>query len=232
MTWSEMTKPILDGLTVLEFGAGSQPAALAGVLLADNGARVIKVEPPEGDRLRTAAPSAHLVLDRGKESLVADLRTARGRARARELAGGADVLIAGFAPGTAERFGIDYAALREVNPALVHCSINGFGAHGPYARIKAYDHVVQSKSGLFNLGQGGVLGYRPGPVFGNAPIASTGAGHLAASGIVAALLPRQQSGRGQQLEVPMYFGAHAVDYFGLMTWLLANGKVELSASKP
>jgi crotonobetainyl-CoA:carnitine CoA-transferase CaiB-like acyl-CoA transferase len=227
-----MTQPILDGLTVLEFGAGSQPAALAGVLLADNGARVIKVEPPEGDRLRTAAPSAHLVFNRGKESIVADLRTAEGRTQARDLAARADVLIAGFAPGTAEEFVIDDAGLRQVNPALVHCSINGFGSAGAYAGIKAYEQVVQAKSGLFSLGQGGQFGYRPGPVFGNAPIASTGAGHLAASGIVAALLARQQSGRGQQLEVPMYFGAHAVDYFGVMTWLLANGKVDLSASKP
>src|SRR5215212_8781438 len=111
-----MNQPVLEGLTVLEFGAGSQAAALAGVLLADNGARVIKVEPPEGDRLRTDAPSAHLVFNRGKESVVADLRTAEGREQARELAARADVLIAAFAPGVDERFGIDYASLREINP--------------------------------------------------------------------------------------------------------------------
>jgi crotonobetainyl-CoA:carnitine CoA-transferase CaiB-like acyl-CoA transferase len=74
-----MTQPVLEGLTVLEFGAGSHAAALAGVLLADNGARVVKVEPPEGDRLRTDSPSAHLVFNRGKESVVADLRTTEGR---------------------------------------------------------------------------------------------------------------------------------------------------------
>src|SRR3954447_4104836 len=227
-----MMQPVLEGLTVLEFGAGSQAAALAGVLLADNGARVIKVEPPEGDRLRTDSPSAHLVLDRGKESVVADLRTPRGREQARELAARADVLLAAFQPGVAERFGIDDASLRELNPALVHCSINGFGSAGAYAGIKAYEQVVQAKSGLFSLGQGGQFGYRPGPVFGNAPLAGTGAGHLAASGIVAALLARQQTGRGQQLEVPLYFGAQVVDYFGLMTWLLMAGKVDLSAGKP
>jgi crotonobetainyl-CoA:carnitine CoA-transferase CaiB-like acyl-CoA transferase len=227
-----MTQPVLEGLTVLEFGAGSHAAALAGVLLADNGARVVKVEPPEGDRLRTDSPSAHLVFNRGKESVVADLRTTEGRERARELAAHADVLIAAFEPGVAERFGIDYASLRELNPLLVHCSINGFGSEGPYAAIKAYEGVVQAKTGLFSLGQGGQFGYRPGPVFGNAPIAGTGAGHLAASGIIAALLARRQTGHGQQLEVPLYFGAHVVDYFGLMTWLLMAGKVDLSASKP
>src|SRR3954452_9273244 len=225
-----MTQPVLEGLTVLEFGAGSHAAALAGVLLADNGARVIKVEPPEGDRLRTDSPSAHLVFNRGKESVVVDLRTPEGRERARGLAASADVLITAFEPGVAERFGIDYTSLRELNPLLVHCSLNGFGSEGPYAAIKAYEGVVQAKSGLFSLGQGGQFGYRPGPVFGNAPIAGTGAGHLAASGIIAALLARRQTGHGQQLEVPLYFGAQVVDYFGLMTWLLSAGKVDLSAS--
>src|SRR3954454_6149337 len=227
-----MIQPVLEGLTVLEFGAGSHAAGLAGVLLADNGARVVKVEQPEGYRLRTDSPSAHLVFNRGKESVVADLRTAEGRERARELAAHADVLISAFEPGVAEGFGIDYASLRELNPLLVHCSINGFGSKGPYAAIKAYEGVVQAKSGLFSLGQGGQFGYRPGPVFGNAPLAGTGAGHLAASGIVAALLARQQTGRGQQLEAPLYFGAQVVDYFGLMTWLLMAGEVGLAAGKP
>jgi crotonobetainyl-CoA:carnitine CoA-transferase CaiB-like acyl-CoA transferase len=220
-----MSQPVLEGLTVLEFGAGSHAAALAGVLLADNGARVIKVEPPEGDRLRTDSPSAHLVFNRGKESVVADLRTAEGREQARDLAARADVVIAAFEPGVDERFGIDYATLRELNPLLVHCSINGFGADSPYAGIKAYEHVVQAKSGLMSLGQGSQFGYRPGPIFGSAPIAGTGTGHLAAAGILAALVARQQTGRGQQLEVPMFFGAQAADYFGLMTWQLATGKV-------
>jgi hypothetical protein len=72
------------------------------------------------------------------------------------------VLIDGFAPGTAEKFGVDYAGLREANPALVHCSINGFGSTGAYAGIKAYEQVVQAESGLFSPGQGGQFGYRPG----------------------------------------------------------------------
>ncbi len=227
-----MTQPVLDGLTVLEFGAGSYAASLAGVLLADNGARVVKVEPPQGDRLRTDAPSAHLVLNRGKESVVADLHTAEGRAQARDLAARADVVISAFDPTTEMSFGVDDASLRELNPALVHCSINGFGTEGPYAGIKAYDQVIQAKTGVFSLGMGGQFGYRPGPVYGNANIAGTGAGHLAASGIIAALIVRQQTGRGQHLEVPLYAGVSVVDYFGLMTWLLMNGKLELAASKP
>ncbi|MER5628402.1 CoA transferase [Streptosporangium sp. NPDC002544] len=218
-----MTHPILEGLTVLEFGAGSQPTALAGVLLADNGARVIKVEPPEGDRLRTSSPSAFLVFNRGKESVVADLRTPEGRERARSLAATADVLIEGFAPGVAEEFGIGYDDLRELNPGLVHCSITGFGSTGPYAGLKAYEHVVQAKAGTFTLGAGGVFGYRPGPIFINAPIASTGAGHLAVSGIVAALVAREQSGRGQRVEATLLQGITPSDYFGTMEWQSNQG---------
>src|SRR5262245_5993595 len=117
MSWSRgqgsplMSESILAGLNVLELGSGSRAAALAGVLLADHGARVTKIEPPEGDRMRSAQPSAFLVLNRGKESVVADLRTPAGRATARDLAATADVLIEGFRPGTAERFGIGHPEL-------------------------------------------------------------------------------------------------------------------------
>ncbi|MFI5953221.1 CaiB/BaiF CoA transferase family protein [Cryptosporangium sp. NPDC051539] len=225
-----MTQSILDGLTVLEFGAGSTPAALAGVILADSGARVIKVEPPEGDRMRTAAPSGHLFYNRGKESLVADLRTAEGQEQARALTAAADVVISGFAPGTAERFGIGYDELRQLNPLLVHCAINGFGSEGPYAKIKAYEQVVQAKAGIFTLGYGGFYGYRPGPIYCNSSFASNGAGHLAASGILAALLVREQTGHGQSLEVPLYNGISPSDYYGTMTWLWDNGKVTLPST--
>jgi len=220
-----MTHPILEGLTVLEFGAGSHPASLAGVLLADNGARVVKVEPPEGDRLRSMSPSAFLVFNRGKESVVADLRTSEGRAKACALAASADVLIEGFAPGVAEEFGIGYDDLRALNPGLVYCSVNGFGSTGPYARLKAYEHVVQAKAGVFTLGAGGMFGYRPGPIFVNAPIAGTGAGHLAASGIVAALVARERTGRGQRVEATLVQGITPSDYFGTMEWQCAQGLV-------
>ncbi|MCH5675619.1 CaiB/BaiF CoA transferase family protein [Streptomyces gilvus] len=223
-----MTRPVLQGLTVLEFGAGSHAASLAGVLLADNGARVIKVEPPEGDRMRTAAPSAFLVFNRGKESVVADLRTPEGRRQAQELAASADVVITAFAPGVTEEFGVAYEQLVGANPALIHCSINAFGSTGEYAHIKAYEHVVQAKAGVFKLGTGGYFGYRPDPIFVNGNVAGTGAGHLAASGIAAALITREQTGRGQRLEVPLFHGLTGTDYFGTMTWQVVNGKVALA----
>src|SRR5512132_4049435 len=107
---------ICDGLNVLELGSGSIAASMAGMVLADAGARVVKVEPPDGDRLRTVNPSGFLVWNRGKESLVADLRTAEGQEQLRTLAAGADVVIEGFAPGTTERWRIGAVALRAANP--------------------------------------------------------------------------------------------------------------------
>ena len=93
---------MLEDLVVLEMGAGSVPAAFAGMLFADYGARVVKVEPPEGDFLRTASESGFLVWNRGKDSLVLDLRTADGKARLRELAASADVVLEGFGAGVAD----------------------------------------------------------------------------------------------------------------------------------
>src|SRR5271155_3537722 len=118
---------ICAGLNVLELGSGSVAASIAGVVLADAGARVVKVEPAEGDRLRTENPSGFLVWNRGKESLVADLRTTDGQRTLRELAPQADVVIEGFAPGTTDAWGVGAEELRAINPAFIHCSITGFG---------------------------------------------------------------------------------------------------------
>src|SRR4051794_28218792 len=100
---------ICEGLRVIEIGSGSAAAAVAGMVLADAGARVIKVEPPDGDRLRRDNPSGFRVWNRGKESLVADLRTATGQQRLRELAAAADVVIEGFAPGRSTSWNIGAA---------------------------------------------------------------------------------------------------------------------------
>jgi len=128
---------ICAGLNVLELGSGSAAASIAGVVLADAGARVIKIEPPDGDRLRTENPSGFLVWNRGKDSLVADLRTTDGQDLLRELVLSADVVIEGFAPGTTDAWGVGPDALRALNPALIHCSITGFGNTGAYSASKA-----------------------------------------------------------------------------------------------
>ncbi len=210
---------ILDGLTVLELGAGSIAGSLAGMILADNGARVIKIESPEGDRLRTQLPPGFLVWNRGKESLTADLRTPAGQAEVGELARHADVLIESFEPGVAHGWGLGYETLRTVNPALVHCSINGFGSTGRYARLKGYEGVVAAKAGAFARGQ---FGFRPGPIFTAASLGSTGAAHMALGGILAALIVRERTGRGQRVEATLVQGINPVDYFGTMHWQYAR----------
>src|SRR5437764_6969238 len=108
---------ICEGLKVVEMGSGSIAAAMTGMVLADAGARVLKVEPPEGDRLRTHNPSGFLVWNRGKDSVVADLRTPAGRNRVRELAPAADVVIDGFTPGTSDAWGVGADVLCSINPA-------------------------------------------------------------------------------------------------------------------
>jgi crotonobetainyl-CoA:carnitine CoA-transferase CaiB-like acyl-CoA transferase len=166
---------------------------MAGLVLTDAGARVVKAEPPEDDRLRAANPSGLLVWNRGKESVVADLRTPSGQAEVRELAGAADVVIEGFAPGTTDRWGVGPDALRAVNARLVHCSITGFGRTGAYAGLKAYDSLVAAKAGLWARGK---CAHRDGPIFFPVPWGSFLSGEQAVAGILGALLDRERTGRG------------------------------------
>jgi crotonobetainyl-CoA:carnitine CoA-transferase CaiB-like acyl-CoA transferase len=201
---------ICDGLRVLELGSGSVASAITGMVLADAGARVIKVEAPEGDKLRRRNPSGFLVWNRGKESQVVDLRTPEGQAQLKDLAASADVVIGGFAPGRAAAWGVDAAALCALNPTLVHCSITGFGRTGPYADIKAQDSLIAAKSGLWSRG---AFGHRDGPIMYPMPWASFGAAMQAVAGILGALRMRDFTGRGQRLDATMWAGLDPLDYY-------------------
>jgi crotonobetainyl-CoA:carnitine CoA-transferase CaiB-like acyl-CoA transferase len=201
---------ILEGLNVLELGSGSVAASITGVVLADAGARVIKIEPPDGDRLRAENPSGFLVWNRGKDSLVADLHTADGQDQLRELARSADVVIEGFAPGTTDEWDVGPDALRALNPALIHLSITGFGKTGAYAGLKAYDSLVAAKAGLWARGS---WGHRDGPIMFPVPWASFGAAMQSVAGIIGALLVREKTGRGQALDSTLVAGLDPIDYF-------------------
>ena len=190
-----------SGLTVLDFSWG-MPGALATVVLADFGAEVIKVEPPNGDTFRSQ-PS-WLAWNRGKKSIVLDLETPEGREQAVALAQRADVLLESFRPGESQRLGIDYETLSRMNPRLVYCSINGFGQKGRLRNLKDYEGVIAAKSGRMST-WGGQLD-RPGPVYAAVRTATWAASQGAVRGILGALLVRDRLGRGQWVQTSVLQG--------------------------
>ncbi|MEU2763027.1 MULTISPECIES: CaiB/BaiF CoA-transferase family protein [unclassified Streptomyces] len=194
----------LDGITVVAVEQ-AVAAPFATRQLADLGARVIKVERPDGgDFARgydTAARglASHFVwCNRGKESLAVDLKDPRGLAVVRELAAGADVFVQNLAQGAAARLGLDAASLCAAHPRLVAVDISGYGAQGPYAHKRAYDMLVQCEAGLVS-----VTGTAEQPVKAGVPAADIAAAMYAFSGVLAALLRRATTGRGGPVEVSM-----------------------------
>ncbi len=187
------------------------------MILADLGAEVIKVERPgTGDETRHWGPpwaegengreSAYfLAINRNKRSITADLRDPRDRARIQELAATADVVLENFAPGTLERWGLDYATLQRLNPRLVHCSITGYGSDGPDAQRPGYDFAVQARAGWM-----AITGEPAGePVKVGVAVVDVLTGQNAAIAILAALAERVRSGRGQKTEVALLDSALA-----------------------
>ncbi len=203
-----MTDPAtpLAGLRVVDLSWGLA-GALASMFLADHGAEVIRVEPPEGDVLRTQ--SAYPLWLRGKKSVRLDLRTAAGRDDAHALVDGADVLVESFRPATAARLGFAPDTLARRCPRLVHASITGFGRRGPYAHVKGYEGVVQAKLGGMMHVAG--MAPRPGPAFPAVPYASFSAAMCALQGILAALYVRERCGVGQHVDASLVQGLAAHD---------------------
>lgn len=179
---------------------------LATLCLADLGADVIKVEPPEGDGIRNAGAarnpgmgSIYLTLNRDKRSICLDLKQPEGQAILDRLARWADVVVHNMRPEAARRLGVDYETLARVNPRLIHCSASGFASGSERAADPAVDDVIQAVSGLAALsaGEGAVPRYAP------TLIADKVSGLIASQAILAALLAREKSGRGQAVTVPM-----------------------------
>ncbi|RPK79024.1 MULTISPECIES: CaiB/BaiF CoA-transferase family protein [Streptomyces] len=199
------TSPLpLDGITVVAVEQ-AVAAPFATRQLADLGARVIKVERPDGgDFARgydTAARglASHFVwCNRGKESLAVDLKDPRGLAVVRELVAGADVFVQNLAQGAAARLGLDAASLCAAHARLVAVDISGYGAEGPYAHKRAYDMLVQCEAGLVS-----VTGTAEQPVKAGVPAADIAAAMYAFSGVLAALLRRATAGHGGPVEVSM-----------------------------
>ena len=196
-----------SGLRVLDFTRGMH-GNLAGVILADYGAEVVKIEPPSGDPFR--GHPAWGFWNRGKGSRVLDLKSDDGRAAARELVASTDVLIENFRPGVMTRLGLGYEEARELNPALVYASISGFGASGPWAQLKGYEGIVSAKTGRM-LEFASLVPNRGGPAFAAVPSAGYGALHAALQGILAALHVRRQTHRGTLVETSLLQGNSAYD---------------------
>lgn len=198
-------KKALDGLRVLDLSR-----VLAGpyctMILADLGAEVIKIEPPgEGDDSRAFAPfigneSAYFMsLNRGKKSIVLNLKNEKDKAAFLELVRIADVLVENYRPGTMEKLGLGYEALREINPRLVYAAISGFGHTGPYSQRPAYDMIVQAMGGIMSItGEPNRPPTRVGTSVGDITAALFGT-----IGIMTALTVRHASGKGQKVDVGM-----------------------------
>ena len=196
-----MTGP-LAGLRVADFGQ-YVAGPLTAVLLADQGADVIHVDPPGGPRM---AGVADAFLNRGKRRAILDLKRTGDLAVARRLAATADIVIENFRPGVLTRLGLDLDAIRQESPALITCSLPGFAADDPRASLRGYEGVIAAATANCQPR----TGEEPAgwdwerPTYSALPLASSFAAYLAAVSIVMALIARRRTGRGQRVEVPLF----------------------------
>ncbi|KTS05374.1 CoA-transferase [Methylobacterium radiotolerans] len=197
----------LAGMRVIEL-AHIMAGPVCGLMLADMGAEVIKVEKMEGDDTRRTVPpalegesAAYMMMNRGKRGISLDLKDPDGVAVLRRLLKGADALIENYRGGTMERLGIGYETLKVEFPELVYCSLSGFGRTGPYADRAGFDLVAQGMSGLMS-----VTGEGPGrpPMKCGPPVTDITAGILAAMGVLAAYANRLRTGRGQAVDTSLF----------------------------
>lgn len=193
----------LEGVRIIELAQGIA-GPYTGMLLAEQGAEVIKVEPPQGDRAR-GTPGFH-VWNRSKQSVVADLTTRDGKTLVQQLLATADVAILDTQPGEEHPLGLSYETLAQTLPRLVYCHLPAFGSKGPHARRYPDDTLVAALSGLL----GSQWSHRDGGVHLVIPIASYGAAFVACGSITAALYERTRGGKGQKIEVSWLAGAFAM----------------------
>ena len=196
----------LAGLVVVDLST-TLPGAQATQFLADCGAQVIMVEPPDGSPLRELAGWPALL--RGKRSVTLDLHDGADLERLRALLGGADVMVNTMRPTTAERIGLTDDALSKAYPRLVAATITGWGSTGPFRDYKGWEALVMAKTGVMHEKRG--LAPRKGPAYTTFSYASWGAAHAAVQGVLAALLERESSGRGQTVETNLVTGMGSMD---------------------
>lgn len=208
----------LEGITVLEF-ASYVSGPYAGMMLADLGAEVIKIETPDGgDPFRGWGAADYSAtfgsVNRNKKSVILDLKSDAGRNVAQALAIEADVLIENFRVGTMDRLGLGYDALSATNPRLIYCSVTAFGLTGPYAARPGYDTVGQAMGALLS-----VLTDLDNPKPMGVSLSDHLTGIMAAYGVLGAICARERTGRGQRVETSLlsstlaFLGENAARYF-------------------
>jgi crotonobetainyl-CoA:carnitine CoA-transferase CaiB-like acyl-CoA transferase len=215
----------LAGITVLDLSR-QLPGPLATMMLADFGADVIKVEDTKtGDNFRSTAPqqngvaTRHLMLNRNKRGLAIDLKATAGREVFLKLAAKADVVFEQFRPGVVKRLGIDYEAIRAVNPKIVYCSLSGFGQNAPLRDMVAHDPNYLSVSGVLSL-----LGRRgKEPAMTGPQLADITAAHMVTIGILMALRRAEASGVGDYIDISLFDSAFSLAVTAMSTYL-GSGK--------
>ena len=213
MTDNLQPNGVLKGVKVLDFSeyiAGP----LAGEMLADFGADVIKVEPPHGDFWRHTAPVApaesrgFMGVNKGKRSISLDLKNPASREVLHRAVKASDVLLANYRPGVAARLGADYETLSAINPRLIYCENTAFGSKGPYRDRPGFDLVSQAMTGIMSFeGAGGV----PHPIITTSPT-DLSAGMFMAYSVAAALYHRELTGKGQYIETSLFGAGIFVQY--------------------
>jgi len=199
---------MLEGIRVIEL-SHIMAGPVCGMMLADMGADVIKVEKiPGGDDTRRSVPpeingesAAFMMMNRNKRGIALDLKAEAGKEVLRRLVQKGDILIENYRKGTMEKLGLGYDTLAEINPGLIYCEVSGFGRTGPYADRGGFDLIAQGMSGLMSI-----TGEGPGrpPVKCGAPMTDITAGILAAMGVLGAYVERLRSGRGQCVDTSLF----------------------------
>lgn len=207
----------LRGIRVIEL-AHIMAGPVCGLMLADMGATVIKVEKIDGgdDTRRSVPPAlegesaAYMMMNRGKEGIALDLKAPEGKAILHRLLADADVLVENYRAGTMERLGLGYDTLKLAYPKLIYCALSGFGRTGPYAERPGFDLVAQGMSGLMS-----VTGAGPGeaPMKCGAPVTDITAGLLAAMGVLAAYTHRLKTGEGQAVDTSLFEAGITLTYW-------------------
>ncbi len=200
-----MKFPPFDELLVLELGQ-AVAGPYIGTLLADLGAEVIHIERPKvGDLARHWIPIRgdlsfyFAVVNRNKKSMTLDLKQERGREIFFKLAEKADVIIENFVPGVVKKLGVDYESVRKVNPDIIYCHVSGFGQDGPYRDRPAFDQLIQGEAGIISY-----TGTRETPCKINVPITDLLASLYGVYAILAALLRRERTGEGMEIDVSLF----------------------------